>query len=140
MKTLCKSLPAHRVGALGFGLLVFTALAGCSRGDRPDLGIVSGIVTLEGEPLANVEVAFIPNNGRPSYGKTDAAGNYDLNYIRNIQGAKIGVHNVLIRSGKVDKDKMEPVTVTPGKNVININCRRATIPEPTVVEGEGEDP
>lgn len=119
--------------------LIMSALfAGCGRGDRPELGTVTGTVTLDGEPLPNVELSFVPAIGRPSYGETDEEGNYELNYIRNIQGAKIGKHKVLIRSGKVDPDKIDPVEVSAGKNVIDIECKRVT-KKPKVKDPDAED-
>lgn len=106
--------------------LVLLALAGCSNGDQPQLGMVTGTVTLDGEPLRNVEIAFQPSNGRPSYGETDDDGHYELNYIRDIMGAKVGTHKVLVRSAKVDSDKLEPVEVSAGPNVIDLECQRST--------------
>jgi hypothetical protein len=107
-------------------LLFVLALGGCSQGDQPDLGLVTGRILLNGEALPHVEVAFQPDNGRPSYGQADDDGHYELTYIRDTKGAKIGKHRVLVRSGSVDSDAIEPVEVYAGKNVIDINCKRST--------------
>lgn len=70
---------------------------GCgSRGDQPELGTVHGTVTLDGQPLVGVSVVFQPDNGRPSRGTTDAEGKYELIYIRQTKGAKVGPHRVEI--------------------------------------------
>ncbi len=103
-------------------LAVVITLLGCGGGDRPELGVVTGTVTLNGEPLKNVEISFIPETGRPSYGKTDIEGHYDLDYIRDIKGAKIGKHTVHVYSGKVDNAQNKPVDVVAGDNEINVEC------------------
>lgn len=78
---------------------LFTCVAGCGGGavdDQPDLGQVKGTVTMNGSPLADVEVVFHPEKGRPSSGKTDSSGNYELSYVGDEKGAKIGSHKVRI--------------------------------------------
>lgn len=77
--------------------LVFSV--GCGGGggsDQPDLGTVTGVVTMDGAPLANVTVTFNPEEGRPSNGRTDEAGKYELGYLRDTKGAVIGTHKVSI--------------------------------------------
>lgn len=72
---------------------------GCGGGagsDQPDLGTVTGVVTMDGEPLPNVSVTFTPAEGRPSNGVTDEAGKYELGYLRDTKGAVIGSHQVSI--------------------------------------------
>lgn len=71
-------------------------ILGCDKGDLPDLAPVSGTVTLDGKPLANKEVIFAPENGRPSIGRTDENGKYELKYTVEIEGAIIGQHAVKI--------------------------------------------
>ena len=73
------------------------AILGCSPSHQPPLGRVSGIVTLDGEPLANATVRFTPAGpGRTSEGITDADGRYELRYLRDIPGANIDQHIVRI--------------------------------------------
>jgi hypothetical protein len=70
---------------------------GCGKSDQPDLGMVRGRVTLDEKPLANVTVSFRPlGGGRQSCGDTDANGHYELIYLRDIRGAKLGKHRVTI--------------------------------------------
>ena len=79
-------------------LLTCGMVLGCSgAGDRPEIGEVSGIVTFDGEPLANAGVAFSQPGFRPSVGQTDDQGTYELFYIRDIKGAAIGTHVVQIK-------------------------------------------
>jgi len=70
--------------------------AGCRQSDQPPLGRVTGTVTLDGQPVAGVEVSFAPESGRPSAGLTDTAGRYELIYVGTTKGAKVGSHRVRI--------------------------------------------
>ena len=97
-------------------------LLGCGNSDQPELGAVSGTVTLNGAPLSHVEISFAPELGRPSYGETDDKGKYELIYIRDTKGARIGKHKVSVHSTKVDHSLLKPVDVQLGPNVINIEC------------------
>lgn len=77
-------------------------LSGCGGGadDMPDVGHVTGVVTLDGAPLANAKVFFSPTeSGRTSEAVTDAEGKYELRYIRDIMGAKVGEHSVRVTTG-----------------------------------------
>lgn len=68
-----------------------TGTIGCSGGtDGPELGLVSGTVTLDGTPLSGIAVSFVPDDGRPAMGKTDSDGHYQLTYIRDTLGCKVG--------------------------------------------------
>jgi len=81
-----------RKAALVAGLLLLGS--GCQPGDRPPLGFVTGTVTMDGQPLAGIEVSFAPESGRPSGGLTNAAGRYELTYVGGVKGAKVGSHRV----------------------------------------------
>ena len=70
--------------------------ASCSGPDLPDLGKVSGVVTLEGEPYPNAYVVFSPTKGRPSEAVTDSTGRYELIYMPRVKGAQVGDHTVSI--------------------------------------------
>lgn len=84
------------VAAFGLGCLTL----GCSRGEYP-VAPVSGTVTVEGKPVANVTVQFQPvgqqggDPGPGSVGITDAEGRYRLKLIdldRDLDGAVVGRH------------------------------------------------
>ncbi|HID21363.1 MAG TPA: hypothetical protein EYP14_03065 [Planctomycetaceae bacterium] len=120
------------------GLAVLAALvvvSGCGGGsDLPDLGRVSGTVTMDGKPLAGVVVTFEPvDGGRASIGKTDDNGQYELGYDAENKGAVVGKHRVRITTPTEapDPNFKDPIPakynsnttlteeVKPGKNEIN---------------------
>jgi hypothetical protein len=73
----------------------FTFVSGCSgSGDQPEVGEVSGIVTLDGKPVAGVNVVFKPDVGRAGAGNTDAEGRYTLQYLEGVEGTKLGPNTV----------------------------------------------
>jgi hypothetical protein len=81
---------------VSFGLVLgLAALAGCE-GGGPALGTVTGTVSMDGKPLANTAVTFIPQGGGgTASGITDASGKYELNYLDR-KGALIGKHKVAL--------------------------------------------
>lgn len=86
-----------------FGLLcIALTFAGCgSADDTPELGTVSGVVTLDGNPVANAQVTFKPlSGGRISMGISDESGLYTLEYKNNTPGAKVDRHRVSVRTGR----------------------------------------
>jgi hypothetical protein len=86
-----------------FGVLSLT-VAGCGGGgaDLPDLGTVSGKVTMDGQPLAGAVVIFTPVSGPgSSTGVADEAGEYKL-VFRQAIGAVVGSHKVSISKRKAE--------------------------------------
>lgn len=77
------------------GMIVFLC-SGC--GSSYDLGRVSGVVMLDGEPLSGATVTFSRGEGRMSVGTTDDAGRYTLQYTSSVAGAEPGQHTVAITS------------------------------------------
>ncbi|MEW4565964.1 hypothetical protein AB1K70_25835 [Bremerella sp. JC770] len=72
------------------------AIAGCAE-PPVDLGYVSGVITVDGKPLDNVNISFRPMaGGRPSFGLTNASGQYTLYHTSKFQGAELGEHKVEI--------------------------------------------
>ena len=51
---------------------------------------------MDGDPLADALVTFQPEAGRPSFGRTDGSGKYELVFNRDAEGAEIGKHRVTI--------------------------------------------
>ena len=78
-------------------MLFVAAFAGCGgSGDEIEVAEVSGVVTLDGKPLPNAIVTFVPKAGGPSgVGKTDAEGKYQLATVDEL-GAVLGEHMVSI--------------------------------------------
>jgi hypothetical protein len=92
-----------------FAGVVVLVLAGCGAGVGEGMGSVSGVVTMDKQPLKEALVKFVPadGQGRPSHGITDENGRYDLFYSTNTRGALVGEHKVLIstfRDADMDED------------------------------------
>src|SRR5262249_23594977 len=116
-----------------FGTVLLT---GC--GGNKDLAVVRGTVTLDGQPLANAFVVLAPTTqGTTSYGKTDAAGRYEMLFTDKQKGAWVGENVVRISTGdlgtggKAGPRERVPVvynqqstlkaTVQPGENTFDFN-------------------
>ena len=70
----------------------FALLAGCS-----NLVQVQGEVTLDGKPLSNAKVMFMPKGGgRPAEGKSDADGKFKLTTNQPFDGAAPGEYVVTV--------------------------------------------
>lgn len=90
-----------RFGSHTLALAGLIAITGCGGGaDVPDLGRVTGTITLDGDPLDGATVEFVPQSGRPSSAITDDNGYYTLRYSATTNGALPGKHNVSIRSAR----------------------------------------
>lgn len=70
--------------------------------DYPETVPVTGFVFLDGQPLKDATITFVPVAGRASSGKTDALGRYSLSYTNTIEGAILGEHRVMIRKSVID--------------------------------------
>jgi hypothetical protein len=88
------------------GLLVCVQM-GCSPSDQPELGEVTGTITLDGDPLPGVAVVFQPENGRPARGMTNADGQYELTYIRTTKGTKVGPNRVEIAPSEEGEESLD---------------------------------
>jgi len=78
---------------------LLVAAAGCGRSSGPDTETVHGKVTLDGNPLPDAGIEFVPDAGRPSAARTDATGAYTLEYSLSQSGALQGQHTVRITTG-----------------------------------------
>ena len=77
-------------------------LVGCG---NPNLGDVRGVVTLDGKPLPDAFVQFVPvGEGASSFGKTESDGTYRMKFSDSEYGAFIGSNQVVIRTGDVKAD------------------------------------
>jgi hypothetical protein len=120
------------------GALLVTAVlvpvAGCG-GQRP-YGEVQGTVTLDGQPLANVEVVFLPdpekaNTGKRSVALTDAQGRYRLSSDAGREGAPVGFHRVCINDLLAG-----PPGVATGPPLVEPTARPAGAPGPAAQHQE----
>ncbi len=90
-----------RLQIMGQALTLLTAvvLSGCGGG--PELVEVAGVATLDGQPLANVLVTFVPEATKDraafrSMGMTDQEGKFRLQAETQRPGALAGKHRVLV--------------------------------------------
>jgi len=114
-------------------LFALTLSQGCTSQDDslPDLGKVSGTVTLNDKPLANASVSFESEGGQVSFGKTDEQGHYEIKYRDGVMGAEVGTNTVRIETvldapagpryrdpipAKYNRDTTLTVDVTEGEN------------------------
>ena len=106
----------------------FAVAAGC--GDSgPPLVPVSGTVTLNGRPLANATVSFIPQEsnkfGRPAQGTTGPLGYYKA-MSRNRAGAVPGKYQVVVSQTAANEASAVTKEVPPNGGTINIDVKSPT--------------
>ena len=95
-------LGESRVGVTLGLVLLTTVLCGC--GGNENLASVTGTITLDGKPLPNAFVVFVPSaevGGTTSYGRTDENGHYEMMFSDDEKGAWIGLNRVEISTGDV---------------------------------------
>jgi len=116
--------------------LLLTA-AGCG----PNLPIVSGTVTLDGKPLADATVIFMPDveSQSPAQAITDAAGNFTLEQEAGESGVQPGEYSVRITTFRPAAPSADPPLVAVREQVpVRYNLEtelRATV-EPAGSSGE----
>ena len=122
-------------------LLCASQFLGCGGSDLPELGFVSGKLTMDGSPPGGVLIAFLPENGRPSTAEVDAEGKYELFYKKGLAGTKVGPNTVsfswptgstglAIPSKYAEKSELK-VDVKPGDNTFDFDLKSdpATAPK-----------
>ncbi len=93
--TMLYRFRAFCVTALVTMPVLFTGIS-CGKGDYPAISRVTGTVTYKGKAVPNMMVNFMPTEGRPSWGRTDAAGKFEMVYDSDYKGVKMGHHKVYI--------------------------------------------
>lgn len=94
-------------GLAGLGIVLYFLISWMLSESYPDLVYVSGVVTLNNQPLAGARVEFAPTsapgqqaleNMQPSSGYTNESGEYVLYYdeLNGVSGALPGLHKVSI--------------------------------------------
>lgn len=101
-----------------FSVTILCVSLGCGAGG-PEIATVEGTVLMDGKPLKNASVVFVPSGGRPAGGPTDDDGKYVLNFSGGRKGAIPGESRVQITT------KADPYTDENGKAVPG---RRETVP------------
>lgn len=103
IRVLCAAVACCLVGML---------VVGCGP-KGPELGAVTGKVTLDGTPVTNGLVTFVPvGGGRPATGKTDANGQYTLMGVDG-KGALLGQHRVSITTVQQTAEVLEVRSDSP---------------------------
>jgi hypothetical protein len=98
-----------RASSLSLAVALSAVSAGCNKPAHPEVGRVSGVVTLDGQPLPEATVMFQPAEGRASVATTDSAGKYSMTYLDGVPGAKLGPHTVIIRTEIPGEDGQPPI-------------------------------
>ena len=88
-----------------FSLASIVAIATASGCQRVEFASVNGLVTLDGKPIPDVEVQFLPVpnqrvNHPPTSAYTDADGEYTIVGTKEY-GVLVGIHNVCINDATV---------------------------------------
>jgi hypothetical protein len=87
---------AGRIGAMAFTLLMAASI-GCGQSSDLDKVVVRGAVTLDGQPISNGELRFIPING--TKGSVSGGPIKDGAYVAQGRGGvPIGEHRVEIKA------------------------------------------
>jgi len=123
---------------------VLMTLAGCGR-EGPETVSVSGIVTLDGNPVAGASVMFMPQSaGRPATGLTDEEGRFQLTTFGDEDGALVGLHRVTVTLIKTtgflaDKDGLSGGLAPEGAREEWIVPQRYSNPETSGLTAEVRD-
>ena len=96
----------------GFALVGLVILLGCTPAG-PELGSVSGIITMDREPVEGAYVTYLPlfaggielNCAQ----KTDATGHYEMQFSVDRNGVMLGEHRVLVST-------LDDIKLTTGAN------------------------
>jgi hypothetical protein len=100
------------------GLVLVLLGAGCSGARWKYNDKVEGTVKLDGVPVANVLVQFVPDDattqGPSSQGYTDAKGHFTLKCENDKPGAVLGKHNVVVFAGRAGGGEAEEDRDTDG--------------------------
>ena len=108
---------------------------------------VTGRITLDGQPLADADVSFVPEGGAgvASLGRTDAQGVYQLQHTQTLLGAPVGDYRVRVSTLREAKENDETartavpervpprynlaseltVRIEPGENTLNFTLETA---------------
>jgi hypothetical protein len=102
---------------MSFAALAALVTLGCSTGSKPyQTAPISGVVTLDGQLLAQAHVVFMPamesqasrQSGPESSGDTDGSGHYSLKTVFGDAGASVGKNRVMITTRRTEPDASNP--------------------------------
>jgi hypothetical protein len=97
--------------------LITVLTGGCSESSKPyKTAPVSGVIKLDGQPLAAARVTFLPvveraaamQSGPEAIGDTDSSGRYSLTTVFGDPGASLGKNRVMVSTRKTEVDPTDP--------------------------------
>lgn len=115
----CKTFPLAGL------LLLAVTCWGCGPGG-PEIASVEGTVTMDGKPLPNAAVVFIPENGRPAGATTDSEGHYVLNFTQGRQGAMLGKNSIRISTLRDADQKPDGTPIPASRETIPMQYNAAS--------------
>ena len=99
-----------------------TWLAGCSHNEK--LSEVTGIVTLDGRPLADAMIVFSPvGAGTTSYGRSDSDGKFRMLFKDDEYGAWLGENIVRITTFDLGGKKEQVPIVYNTKSTLKVDVK-----------------
>lgn len=123
---------------------VLGALTGCGSGG-PKIVPVSGVVLIDGQPLAYGHIQVLPTGWRPASGRIGADGRFTLTTTTNGDGCAVGTHTVVILAGEsLNPDTMKwhaPQKYSDSKTSgLTVTITQATDDLKIELKGEGKSP
>ncbi|HEY2250110.1 MAG TPA: hypothetical protein VGH74_03575 [Planctomycetaceae bacterium] len=120
------------------GLCVYLSFSMMKHFEAPPLARVTGTVTLDGKPLKDAIVKFVPQTTKENYslgtsfGMTDASGKYDLSYANDdgtpIMGAVIGKHQVQIQLNDIGGEQKIPGRYSTFDSELKADVKKGMLP------------
>jgi hypothetical protein len=107
---------------------------GCENG--PEIASVEGTVTMDGKPLPNATILFIPENGRPAGGRTDDRGHYVLNFTESRDGAIPGKNTIQITTAAEATEAADGTPIPAQREIIPTRYNSQSALEFTVEAGK----
>jgi hypothetical protein len=95
-------------------LVLAIGIAGCSSSDAPKTAPARGTITINGKPLANVGVTFLPEGTGPiASANTNEQGEFNLRTVNPGDGAPIGMHRVVVGAAEEGPRKPGAPAIPP---------------------------
>jgi hypothetical protein len=141
-------LKVFRIGFLVVVLIAMTLTIGCGK-KMPTLGEVDGILTLNGKPLDEVQIEFLPDPEKENFAQaatalTDTQGQFKLKFrgAKEKFGTSVGSNRVVLHDFKAMNSRDNPmpprfpneytmaastpisIDVVAGKQTINIEIAK----------------
>jgi len=125
-------------GGAFLGLCIYLSFSMMKHFEAPPLARVTGTVTLDGKPLKDAIVKFVPATTKDNYslgtsfGMTDAAGKFELVYANDdgkpILGAVIGQHQVQIQLNDVGGEQKLPLKYSTFDSTLKADVKKGMEP------------